>query len=301
MKIFLSWSGNRSQKVAEALRDWLPYVVPRVEPYVSSEDIDKGARWATDIAKELEASAYGLICLTKENVEAPWVLFEAGALSKSVDKSKVIPVLLDLKKTDIQGPLLQFQAVTLDKDDVRKAVRDINEACGDNAIDAHRVETAFTKWWPELEEKVEQITRMPGPQGQDGKAQAKPDLSSIQKMMEEVLELSRNQLKILRSPTDLLPAAYFRDVVSADARFSRSFNPEVPPSDHPVWRDLLRSGYELIEVVRSLDPKLLPPSAFERLNELAMNIRSIARLLTRDMSIRTRYTARSRPINRDDE
>ena len=91
MKIFISWSGDTSHKVATILRDWLPSVIQSVEPYVSSEDIDKGTRWATDIAGELDQSAFGVLCVTKDNMNAPWLNFEAGALDKSVDKIKVCP------------------------------------------------------------------------------------------------------------------------------------------------------------------------------------------------------------------
>jgi len=65
MKVFLSWSGELSHKVSVIFRDWLPSVIQSVDPYVSSEDIDKGARWSTDIAKELEESSYGVLCVTK--------------------------------------------------------------------------------------------------------------------------------------------------------------------------------------------------------------------------------------------
>ena len=65
VKVFISWSGDTSLKVAQLLRDWLPYVINAIEPYVSSEDIDKGARWSTDIAKELEDSTFGILCVTR--------------------------------------------------------------------------------------------------------------------------------------------------------------------------------------------------------------------------------------------
>ncbi|WP_301814842.1 TIR domain-containing protein [Bacteroides caecimuris] len=134
MKVFLSWSGHKSHQVALVLRDWLPSVIQSITPYVSSEDIDKGARWSTDIAKELEDSTFGLLCVTKENLEAPWLLFEAGALSKMMDKSYVCPFIFDLKRAEVKGPILQFQSTIFEKEDVKKLVLTLNRACGASAL-----------------------------------------------------------------------------------------------------------------------------------------------------------------------
>ena len=86
MDLFISWSGARSGAAAEALRDWLPKVVNEIKPWLSSADIDKGARWSSDIAVRLQSARAGIICLTPGNLRSEWILFEAGALSRSFKK-----------------------------------------------------------------------------------------------------------------------------------------------------------------------------------------------------------------------
>jgi hypothetical protein len=69
-----------------------------------------------------------------ENLTASWLLFEAGTLSKTLDKTFVCPYLLNLQPTDIQGPLSQFQAATTEKEETRKLLHTINNALGDHAL-----------------------------------------------------------------------------------------------------------------------------------------------------------------------
>src|SRR5699024_5920162 len=108
LHVFLSWSMQRSGDVAKAFREWLPSVLQNVKPYYTSDDLSKGSRWSSEIRGELESSDFGIIFLTPENVQSPWILFEAGALSK-LEKSRVAPLLIGLEPTDISGPLAQLQ------------------------------------------------------------------------------------------------------------------------------------------------------------------------------------------------
>lgn len=210
MKVFLSWSDTTSHKVALTLRDWLPSVIQSVVPYVSSEDIDKGARWSTDIAKELEDSAFGILCVTKENLHAPWLTFEAGALSKKLDKAYVSPFLFDIKRSEINGPILQFQSTVFDKEDIRKLVKTINKACGEEQLKEERLDKAFEVWFPNLEEELSKI------KPSTKETVAKRTEKGHQEILEEILELARINQKILRSPEVILPSEYLRQILKDD-------------------------------------------------------------------------------------
>ena len=208
MKVFLSWSGSKSHKVALTLRDWLPSVIQSIEPYVSSEDIDKGARWSTDIAKELEDSGFGILCVTKENLHAPWLTFEAGALSKKLEKSYVSPFLFDIKRSEINGPILQFQSTVHNEEDVLKLIKTINKACGETKLSDERIDKAFKAWYPTLQEELKKVTK----EFKESEVEIEEPEKEKQEILEELLELTRINQKILRSPDVLLPPEYVKDV-----------------------------------------------------------------------------------------
>ena len=183
-KIFVSWSGDLSNKLAEAVRQWLPSVLQFAKPYFTPSDIEKGARWGSDILSELDSSDVGIICLTKDNLQEPWILFESGALSKNFEKSKVCTLLFDVDTTDLTGPLTIFQNTKFDKRDFKKLVKTINSSGGDAKLEDSVLNDVFEMWWPKLDEKVSSIL------------EAEKDSDEVSSrterdILEEVLELTR--------------------------------------------------------------------------------------------------------------
>lgn len=161
MKIFLSWSGPRSRSLATALREWIPLVLHYTEPWLSDKDISAGERWAAEVGKELAESHFGIICLTKDNLSAPWVLFEAGALSKALTESSVCPYLLDLDFSEVSGPLSQFQAKKTDKKSTYELLEAINNKSS-KPIDTPKLGQLFNALWPTFESKFQEIPEYQG-------------------------------------------------------------------------------------------------------------------------------------------
>ncbi len=248
MKVFISWSGELSQKVALIFRDWLPSVIQVIAPYVSSEDIDKGARWSSDIAKELEASLFGILCVTPDNVDAAWLNFEAGALSKTIDKSRVCPFLFGLKRSDVHGPLLQFQSTIYDHDDIAKLLHSLNAAEDPHCLDESRLDEFLEVWWPKLKEKLEPLLPEMHTATQ-AETKVKSDSSREgSEILEELLDLARSQQKLLTSPEILLPREYLHSALARLARFD-DINPN-------ALRDLERSLSKLRELAAMLNSDL---------------------------------------------
>src|SRR5262245_36703101 len=146
MRVFISWSGDISKAVATEIHDWLPKVIQSVQPWMSAHDIPKGTRWLSHIGEQLEQVKTGIVCLTPDNPNSPWILFEAGALAKHLDDSYVCPYLFRLAPSSVEWPLAQFQLAQADKEDTKKLVVTINAAAGDSQLSAAHLNEAFEKW-----------------------------------------------------------------------------------------------------------------------------------------------------------
>lgn len=181
-RVFLAWSGSRSKAVATALRKWLPNVIQTIEPWMSENDIDKGARWLTEISGQLQNVKMGIICLTPENLREPWINFEAGALSK-LDDSIVCTYLQWLGTTDVSDPLAQFQGTKADKEDTKKLIQTLNSRLGGEGLESTRLDEAFDKWWKDLETD---LSSAKGTHAQE------PPKRSSDDMLKEILTILRS-------------------------------------------------------------------------------------------------------------
>ena len=195
MEVFISWSGDGSHKFAAALKDWLPSVIQSVEPFLSSEDIAKGTRWFSEIGNKLDKLNFGIICLTPTNISEPWILFEAGALSKSIEQASVAPILLGMNTSDLKGPLSQFNATLANKEDILKLVKSINDKLGlhsEKQLETALLERVFEALWPELEKNINQATKIL--ESDKSKMKAKPK-REVEDILEELLDLNRGNLR----------------------------------------------------------------------------------------------------------
>lgn len=116
---------------------------------MSAEDIDKGSRGLDVIARELEATDFGIVVVTAENYARPWINFEAGALSKQLESSRVVPLLFGVEYAQMTGPLTQFQCVMPRADDIRRLVHQLNGATPQPLREA-LLDRSFDKWWVDL-------------------------------------------------------------------------------------------------------------------------------------------------------
>lgn len=195
MKAFFSWSGMLSKEIAEVFYTWLPSVLQNVRPYLSAEDIDKGEKWMNNISNNLGDTSVGLVFVTKENVASPWINYETGALSNSLKAANVCPILINLKKgeVDSRNPLFHYQATAVnEKEDILKLLKTINNQQGELTISDEALKKVFEWAWPTLQQEVEVILKKAEKNSDiESKMKEKDDISP----MDEILALLRSMKK----------------------------------------------------------------------------------------------------------
>ena len=174
------------------------------------------------------------------------MLFEAGALSKSIDKTRVCPVLFGVSPGELPSPMKQFQATVFTKEDVRQLVITVNSAAANGRLSDNLLNTAFEKWWPDLEEEVSKVISEYKPESPQKK---KTDHELLNEIL-QVVRYNSNQhanLPVVRLSREPKRVSTFKCLPLASAnRGEIYFVVDLPPdgkygvcfSDGVSWRSL---------------------------------------------------------------
>jgi hypothetical protein len=180
MRIFLSWSGERSKAAALGLKSLLESTFPEAVDVFISDHIDAGEMWARRLESELDQSQFGVLCLTEDNYQAPWLLFEAGAIAKKFGSARVVPYLIDdLPAAADRSPLAQFQHVQANREGTFRLVKSINAARENPQVNDQKLETLFKGWWRDFEDTLKAL---PAPAGKQ------PNPRSDRELLDTILQ-----------------------------------------------------------------------------------------------------------------
>lgn len=231
-KIFLCWSKHRSRAIATAWATLLPEIINDIHPVVSTE-FQKGKEWSKLLRKDLDEARAGIVFLTPENVDAPWIHFEAGALATAVGHrdGDVFTYIYGLDPGRLAGPLSAYHSTVATKDDTERLVRDLCASLKREPPD----QTLYSAWWLKLEKALDNV---PGV----GISEIVPGFAGLfaRKTFEEPLPDCTNQRWLDRFA---VARATYQALVAA----SRSVDDLSRPGARELYRELVAAvdGYAM--------------------------------------------------------
>jgi hypothetical protein len=214
MRVFLSWSGERSRQLGEAISKWLPYVHPRAEVFFSP-DIEKGVRWDPEIEDQLRNASFCIVCLTGQAMQSPWINFETGAISQ-LGEARIASILFELTQAEVSGPLERFQLVDFLPNEMHKLMISLNNASGAERLRDGILDHAFCREWPDLKKKIDSIL-------QSSPSEQPPKLTG-ERIADETLLNTREILKqIGKGSTQTLNRRAIADVAPINKLVTRLY------------------------------------------------------------------------------
>lgn len=244
MEIFISWSGELSEKIADAIKCWLPSVIQAIKPFYSPKDISKGQNWNAELNRRLKSARLGLVIVTPDSKNSPWLLFEAGAISNKFDDALVCAILFNMSIPDLTGPLTQFQITTYQKADFHKLIGTINDVLAETKLEKEVLDNAFEIFWPKLENEIKSI--FDSHQTKSAKVTIRPD----RELLEEILKLCRQSNQFPNSQTlQKLVNSEATEVVRFDEFHQSIILNTLSHGDYPIGLDQLNSGADIVDFI----------------------------------------------------
>ena len=122
VKVFISWSGERSKDAADKIYNVLDKIDEDIIPWMSSQDTPSGESWYNEIQARLSESDVGIVCVTPENSLRPWINYETGFLKAVVKDNNLHTVLIGPRPDTSKTPLDELHVPNLNKEVFEKMI-----------------------------------------------------------------------------------------------------------------------------------------------------------------------------------
>ena len=157
MQVYISWSGQMSYKLGLLVRDLIRKVTPDLEVWISAEDIQAGARWSTDLIQIIDEISFCIVCVDPSSCHSPWLSFELGAISKTIDKYNIRILYYEVKPSTVEGPVSQFSPILIDPNEFRRFFEDL-QAVFPRRITSHfDTMSNLDEFWEDFDREVAEI------------------------------------------------------------------------------------------------------------------------------------------------
>jgi len=172
VSVFICWSGARSHKLALAAEALLRTTLClEKEDVFVSDRIDKGVAWFDAIVKHLETSKVGIVCLTAENVESPWLHFESGALALRLERdqdagaptkpltprNRLFTLLHGVTGAELKGPLGAYQATSTTELEMATMIQSIAQILGGPHLEAVTARETMNSAWEKFKKALDEL------------------------------------------------------------------------------------------------------------------------------------------------
>ena len=166
MRIFISWSKDKSRQLAEETKKFISNILGNPVEFFFSPEMYKGTRVDNQIHEELLKCDKCIVCITSENFKNPWLLYEAGIIFGSnhskTNKGIVIPILFEpipdwsswIDKPLNQYVPIQMQSYNREFDSGKK---DFKHFLDELAIELNIGIKNFNKYWNLYEKAINEI------------------------------------------------------------------------------------------------------------------------------------------------
>lgn len=148
MNLFISWSGPYARRIAESLEAAILKLSVKsdpdknaVVPFVSSQDIESGKKWRTELGRRLSKAKCGIIVLTQDMLESHWLPHEVGALS--IKCKKLVFVKVDTPMAMIPDPFKDYQIRSTSNEDLARLLTEIASDAGAESPSPYILNTLF--------------------------------------------------------------------------------------------------------------------------------------------------------------